>query len=128
MKIKSVLFLIILFISCQSDLVKKPKNLIDKNKMELIMQDMMLMRSISRNYQSFIKEKNWFGDKYIYEKYSIDSVQLLDSQEYYAKSPKIYLEIHKNIKFNMEKLIDSIDFLYKEEMRKIKENQTKDSI
>jgi hypothetical protein len=107
-------------------LVKKPKDLIGKNQMELIMQDMMLMRSISRNYQSIIKDKNWFGDKYIYEKYSIDSLQLVESQNFYAKSPKIYLEMHKHIKFNMERLIDSIDVISKEEIRKIKENQSKD--
>ena len=126
MKINKISFLIFLLISCQSDLVKKPKDLIGKNQMELIMQDMMLMRSISRNYQSFIKDKNWFGDKYIYEKYSIDSLQLVESQNFYAKSPKIYLEMHKHIKFNMERLIDSIDVLSKEEIRKIKENQSKD--
>jgi hypothetical protein len=90
MKINKISFLIFLLISCQSDLVKKPKDLIGKNQMELIMQDMMLMRSISRNYQSIIKDKNWFGDKYIYEKYSIDSLQLVESQNFYAKSPKIY--------------------------------------
>ncbi len=93
MKIKSVLFLIILFISCQSDLVKKPKNLIDKNKMELIMQDMMLMRSISRNYQSFIKEKNWFGDKYIYDLKSFLDMNI--SLEYrYTKKVSAFIQFN----------------------------------
>ena len=126
MKFFITLFSIIFFFSCQSDKIKKPKDLIEKNKMGLIMRDMILMKSISRNYIVAIKNKNWFGDKYIYEKYSIDSLQLVESQNFYAKSPKIYLEMHKHIKFNMERLIDSIDVLSKEEIRKIKENQSKD--
>ncbi|MDG2371445.1 MAG: DUF4296 domain-containing protein [Flavobacteriaceae bacterium] len=111
--------------SCQTDLVKKPKDLIPQNKMESIIQDMILMKSISRNYQTLILEKKWFGDKYIYEKYKIDCLQLMENQKYYAKSPKIYLEMHKNIKSNMERLIDSIDVLSKEQAKKIKEQKLK---
>ena len=117
--------IIILFISCQVDLVKKPKNLIDKNKMTLIMQDMILIKSISKKYQNVIHDENWFGDIYIYEKYKIDSLILVQSQDYYAKSPKIYLKIHNQIKSNINKMIDSIGLLSKEEARKIKEKNFK---
>ena len=115
----------ILFLSCKSDLVKRPNDLIDSKTMELIMQDIMLMKTISRNYKSNIQEKNWLGDKYIYEKFDVDSSQLTNSLEYYAKSPKIYLEIYNNILLKMETLIDSIDDLAKEELMNIKEMQNK---
>jgi len=84
--------------------------------------------AISRDINVHISFAKDFFDfhKYIYEKYSIDSLQLVESQNFYAKSPKIYLEMHNHIKFNMERLIDSIDVLSKEEIRKIKENQSKD--
>ena len=125
MKIKLLLMYMILFLSCKSDLVKKPNDLIDSKKMELIMQDIMLMKTISRNYKNNIQEKNWLGDKYIFEKFDVDSSQLTNSLEYYAKSPKIYLEIYNNILLKMETLMDSIDVLAKEEVMKIKENQNK---
>ena len=115
----------ILFLSCKSDLVKKPNDLIDSKTMELIMQDIMLMKTISRNYKNNIQEKNWLGDKYIYEKFDVDSSQLTNSLDYYAKSPKIYLEIYNNILLKMETLMDSIDVLAKEEVMKIKEKQNK---
>ena len=127
MKNNQIIFLIVSFCfnSCQTDLVEKPKDLIPQNKMESIIQDMILMKSISRNYQTVILEKKWFGDKYIYEKYSIDCLQLIENQKYYAKSPKIYLKMHKNIKSNMERLIDSIDILSKEQAKKTKEKKLK---
>tara|TARA_B110000003_G_scaffold155553_1_gene156127 strand:+ start:3209 stop:3589 length:381 start_codon:yes stop_codon:yes gene_type:complete len=115
----------ILFLSCKSDLVKKPNDLIDSKTMELIMQDIMLMKTISRNYKNNIQEKNWLGDKYIYEKFDVDSSQLTNSLDYYAKSPKIYLEIYNNILLKMETSMDSIDVLAKEEVMKIKEKQNK---
>lgn len=125
MKFKLLLMYMILFLSCKSDLVKKPNYLIDSKKMELIMQDIMLMKTISRNYKNNIQEKNWLGDKYIFEKFDVDSSQLSNSLEYYAKSPKIYLEIYNNILLKMETLMDSIDVLAKEEVMKIKEKQNK---
>ena len=125
MKIKLLLMYMILFLSCKSDLVKKPNDLIDSKTMELIMQDIMLMKTISRNYKNNIQEKNWLGDKYIFEKFDVDSSQLTNSLEYYAKSPKIYLEIYNNILLKMETLMDSIDVLAKEEVMKIKENKNK---
>jgi hypothetical protein len=121
MKFFITLFSIIFFFSCQSDKIKKPKDLIEKNKMGLIMRDMILMKSISRNYIVAIKNKNWFGDKYIYEKYKIDSLQLIKSLNYYAKSPKIYLDIHNDIKTDLQRLMDSIAVEVKEEIRKEKE-------
>ena len=125
MNFKLLLMYMILFLSCKSDLVKKPNDLIDSKTMELIMQDIMLMKTISRNYKNNIQEKNWLGDKYIFEKFDVDSSQLTNSLEYYAKSPKIYLEIYNNILLKMETLMDSIDVLAKEEVMKIKENQNK---
>ena len=125
MKIKLLLMYMILFLSCKSDLVKKPNDLIDSKTMELIMQDIMLMKTISRNYKNNIQEKNWLGDKYIYEKFDVDSSQLTNSLDYYAKSPKIYLEIYNNILLKMETSMDSIDVLAKEEVMKIKEKQNK---
>lgn len=125
MKFKLLLMYMILFLSCKSDLVKKPNDLIDSKTMELIMQDIMLMKTISRNYKNNIQEKNWLGDKYIYEKFDVDSSQLTNSLDYYAKSPKIYLEIYNNILLKMETSMDSIDVLAKEEVMKIKEKQNK---
>ena len=130
MKINRFLIIIFLFISCQVDLETKPNNLINEKKMELIMQDMILIKAISKKYKIVINQENWFGDEYLYEKYKIDCLNLIESQNYYAKSPKIYLEIHNKIKANMERIIDSIDFLSKDEIKKIKEKESykKDSI
>ena len=121
-----ILFLqIVCLHSCNSKAADKPDNLIDKQKMELIMQDIMIMKTISRNYDPFVKNRNWFGDRYIYEKYKIDCLELINSEKYYSKSPKIYFEMHNNIKNKMEKLIDSIDVLAKNQAKKIKEIQLK---
>jgi len=115
-----LILLLIIFSGCSSG-TKKPKNLISEKKMELIMQDIILIRVIEKNYNNLVEYKNWLGDEYIYEKYKVDSIQLLESEKYYAKSPKRYLKIHEDIYKNLEKLIDSIDLLSKEQIRKAKE-------
>ncbi len=58
-----------------------PDNLIEPKKMTNILVDMELLRSIkSTNASDDYKEKA-LGDLYLYKKYNIDSLQLVESKK-----------------------------------------------
>ena len=52
-----------------------------------------------------------FGVNYLYQKYGIDSIQLIQSDKYYSKNPRIYSRIYKKVLDKMQMQKDSIDRL-----------------
>ncbi len=50
-----------------------------------------------------------FNATYIYNKYNIDSMQLSQSEKYYASNPKKYHRIHQNVISRLEMIEDSIE-------------------
>lgn len=47
--------------------------------------------------QDILIENNIFPETYLYEKYQIDSLQLVESKVYYASRPDVYLKIFKEV-------------------------------
>ena len=118
MKFRKPLFLelvvIITLLGCvDSGKVLKPSNLISENKMEQILYDATLMEVMS----SFSKKNPAYeailGKSYLYKKYSIDSLQLIESENYYAKNPRIFHRIHSAVLKKMDAVKDSLDLLIK---------------
>ena len=58
-----------------------------------------------------------YGKPYIYIKYGIDSLQLAESDHYYAKFPRIYHKIYSNVLTRINKMKDSLDLLGKEQKK-----------
>ena len=110
---KLLLYLILLFYSCFSSETNEYKNIISKDVMKNILKDIILMESIKKSYSSRIDDKKIFGDKYIFEKYNVTQSQISESQEFYAKNPKIYAKIYEDILLDMEKMVDSVEVLVK---------------
>ena len=110
---KLLLYLILLFYSCLSSGINEYKSIISKDTMKNILKDIILMESIKKSYSSRIDDKKIFGDKYIFEKYNVTQFQISESQDFYAKNPKIYAKIYENILLDMEKLVDSVELLVK---------------
>tara|TARA_B100001057_G_scaffold125250_1_gene123937 strand:+ start:103 stop:534 length:432 start_codon:yes stop_codon:yes gene_type:complete len=110
---KFLLCMIFLFYSCLSSGINEYKSIISKDTMKNILKDIILMESIKKSYSSRIDDKKIFGDKYIFEKYNVTQSQISESQDFYAKNPKIYAKIYENILTDMEKLVDSVELLVK---------------
>ncbi len=108
----NLFFLMIVLLGCSnltSD--KSPENLIEPKKMENILADMELLRAIkSTNASDAYKEKA-LGDLYLYKKYNVDSLQIVESKKYYSKYPKKYLVIYQAVEKRLEFLKDSINSL-----------------
>lgn len=108
------LILTSMILSCSSTgAVEKPDNLIKESVMERVLYDIMVLDAMST-----FKPKNpdfevVYGKSYIYKKYGIDSLQLVESDNYYAKFPRIYSRLYSNILKRMDKVKDSLTELGK---------------
>ena len=103
--------LIYLFTSACGNLgtVEKPENLIDQKTMENILYDVAVMDAMSTFSKLNPDFEEILGAPYLYKKYKIDSLQLVQSEEYYTKNPRIYHRIYSRVLIRMEKDKDSIN-------------------
>lgn len=98
------------------------------------MEDVLLEISILNGARSYNKDlmesKGIDPDKFIYEKYGIDSTQFVRSNEYYSAHYKQYQGIYKNVKNRLEALKVEYDSIREQEekrldsIRKLEENDT----
>jgi len=106
MKYLSYIMLILLIVSCGGEgkkRVKKPDNLIAKEKMVDIIYDMSLLSAAKGVNIRLMEQQGLHPDKYVYEKHGIDSAQFAQSNEYYAFDLDAYDEIYKKVKAKLEK-------------------------
>ena len=105
---KNIIFiLLILFVPIGCELSnKKPDNLIDKKQMENIIFDILILNSINTN--SLMSKAEVIGDEFIFERYSVDSIQFYESEIYYSKRPRDHFEIYSNVKKRILEKMDSL--------------------
>lgn len=114
---KYILFLL-LVTSCHNNTIKKPKkpkNLISKEKMVDILYDMTIITHAKSTQKRTLENKGLQPEKYVFEKYNIDSLQFARSNEYYTFNIEDYQQIYKDLdtKFKADKekyqvIVDSI--------------------
>lgn len=107
----TLIFSSILFLwSCQN-VVKpeKPENLIDKQVMvEILVDTYMSNAARNKSFQQF-REENIRLEKYIYQKYNIDSLQFAKSNAYYSSDMDGYLKILQEVEGKLNKLLEELD-------------------
>ena len=122
------LFLILFFLTSSSfvsDDNEIPKDLISEQEMIDIIYDMSLI-SVSKGINKRILENNGMKPKkYILNKYGIDSLQFVLSNEYYSKDLEKYLSIYENVlqklEINRQSIVDSIENYRKDRAKRSKE-------
>ncbi len=97
------LLFILLFSSCKNDVVKKPDNLIEKDRMVDVMYDLSLLEAMKYQSPSAIETHKIDPTEYIYIKYKIDSAQFVQSNMYYASDYKEYKNIYDQINARLKK-------------------------
>ncbi|CAM3382271.1 DUF4296 domain-containing protein [Zobellia roscoffensis] len=103
MRVLALLTVICTLISCNETLLKKPENLIPKDKMVQILQDLAIVNAAKTTNVQVLRENDVEPMDYIFNKYDIDSLQLVESDRYYASLPVEYEEIYKEIEANLER-------------------------
>lgn len=116
MKFKWILIFPVLLFSCQNvEEIKKPDSLIPEQKMVEVLTDLSILYS-AKNYNRKILEETGLPLKtYLYEKHQIDSLQLAQSTEYYAKNYTQFKKIYNQVKLNLDKMKTDLEVVQAEE-------------
>jgi len=121
-RIYLLVFIIGLCFACNKiDKPKKPDNLIAKDKMVDILFDVFVFNAAKGTDKRILEKNNVTPTVYIYDKYQIDSLQFVKSNEYYAYDIKGYEDmigkVQARLKAKKEEYQNEID---KEEERRKK--------
>ena len=106
MKHLAYILVLLLIVSCGGQgkkRVKKPDDLIKKDKMVDIIYDMSLVSAAKGVNRKLMEQQGVHPDQYVYEKHGIDSAQFAQSNEYYAFDLDAYEEIYNKVKVKLEK-------------------------
>jgi len=121
---KKLICIFLFLFSCGFPVEKKevPDNLITEEEMINILYEMSLI-SVSKGINKRILENNGMKPKkYILKKYGIDSLQFVNSNEYYSKDLERYLSIYEEVlnklEVNREYIVDSIENYKKERAKR----------
>ena len=86
------IFILLLFFSC-SNRIPKPNNLISKDKMVDVLYDVTILNAAKNVDKRRLENHGILPNEFIYSKYSIDSLQLRESLDYYASDLDEYKSI-----------------------------------
>ena len=117
---KIILFLavIAILVSCEKQLVKKPNHLIGRDKMVNIIYDLSIVQAIQIQNPSSLIMNNITPNKYIFNKYKIDSLQFAQSNIYYASDFKEYKKMSDEISSRLKKNKSLLESLVKDKKKK----------
>lgn len=110
-KLLSIVVLLVLSVSCKEEVVAKPDRLIEKNKMIDIMYDLAILEGIKYSKPESLDSNQINSAAYIYKKYAIDSLQLAQSNVYYAADYVEYKNMYDELTKRIERkklVMDSI--------------------
>ena len=112
---KKIFFIIVILFGCNKNIQKipMPDNLISEEKMVDVIYEMTLI-SVSKGVNRRILENNGvIPEKYIFEKYNIDRLQFVLSNEFYSNDLNKYLDIYNRVKEKLQEnkqiIMDSIE-------------------
>jgi hypothetical protein len=101
-KIVFILFIIsFVILSCKNEIVEKPKNLIDKDKMKEIIYDLAILEA-ARN-QGSATQNYPKASVFLNEKYKVDSLTFAQNTQYYASDIKEYKKMYEEVKERLDK-------------------------
>ena len=101
--------ILLLFESCNgTSRVEKPQNLIEEDRMEQILYDVLMLDAMRTFNPKNPEYEAVYGMPYLYKKYGIDSFQLVESDAYYAKFPRIYYRMYDGVMKKMQRVKDSL--------------------
>ncbi|MGL2962356.1 DUF4296 domain-containing protein [Flavobacterium sp. RSB2_4_14] len=120
-KILILLCLLFSLLSCDNNAIKKPKKLIEKDKMISILYDLSLVEAIkNQNINGGFSSKS--ANEYIYKKYKIDSIQLVESNKYYASDVDEYKKMFEVVKARLNNETLKIDAKLKQSGQTVPQN------
>lgn len=91
-----------LMVGCAEEVIKKPENLIPKEKMADILHDLAILNASASAASNKFEDSGINIMEFLYKKYDIDSVQFSQSDLYYASVPLEYQSIYEDVEAKLE--------------------------
>lgn len=98
---------------CKKDSAEKPERLLSQQEMENILYDVAIIQAMNAYAPRTLEENDLTADKYIYEKYKIDSTTFAQNHNYYASNPEMYKKIQEKITERLNNEKTALDTLVK---------------
>lgn len=129
-KLISILLVVFALVSCVEKLIEKPDNLIPRDKMITILEEMAILNGAREHKANILvlKEYGIEPTQYLFEKYDIDSTIFVESDRYYASIPLEYVSMYEEIEASLtekkeilekkKKINDSLKLLERQQTRK----------
>jgi hypothetical protein len=96
-------------ISCGEKVLEAPENLIPKDKMVDILADLAIITAAKTTNISILTKNKIEPTPYLLKKYGIDSMQLVESDRYYASLPDEYEEIYIRVEGKLDRQAKVMD-------------------
>ncbi len=96
------LFPFLLAMACAEAVIEKPKDLIPKDTMVHIFYDLAVINSVNSTNPTLLKTHHIDAMSYVFEKYGIDSLQLANSDLYYASIPLDYQLMYEAVETRLD--------------------------
>ena len=123
MKRLALLSVIFLLVGCTSNTIfEKPKDLIPRDSMVILIQEMMIASS-AKFVNNLNAERDIQYMAFIYEKYKIDSARFNRSNTYYISTIDEYIKLFQEVRDSLEKKSN-----YFKRLQKRKDSLRRDSI
>jgi len=102
MKNFTALLILLTMFGCADNAIEKPEKLIDETVMVDIFYDLSLLEAMRTQKPLTLRQHNIDPDKYIYEKYKIDSIQFAQSNRYYASQIETYKKMYEKVSLRLK--------------------------
>ncbi len=92
---------------------KKPEKLISQPEMIRIITDVLTAKEIYQQRKNYFDKNDLNPVTGVLKKYGIDSLRYMQSLDYYADHPDIFLRMYQQVENNIKRKRDSLDKLMK---------------
>ncbi len=96
------LFILLLSLTGCNNVVEKPDNLIEEDKMIDILHDLYIVEGIRQSDPGSFQERGLSASEYVYKKYKVDSLQFAKSDKWYASNIVHYGKMYEKIQARID--------------------------
>lgn len=133
-KCLSIVFALFSLVSCVEKLIEKPENLIPRDRMVVILEEMAILNGAKDNQANILvlKENGIEPTEHLFQKYGIDSTIFVESDRYYASLPAEYVVMYEEIEASLtakkeildakKKINDSLKVLQRQKLQRKKDS------
>lgn len=105
------ILLLILLSSCSTRMMEPPEDLIEETIFSDILYDIAILKAVHNTSPATLENQGILIMPYIYEKYEIDSLQLINSNKYYSTMGDRYFRLFESIETRLAEKSGVIDSL-----------------